>query len=345
MEAEDRFAERRAAIFMQSLEESNAEPRWGYFGLPGSLAIGDNSYAPKLVRKPKDEEEGAEPLRNMVTGPVKKGVAPLEGVYFSFEPPLCVGDPYQDPVNMANRGKIWMLHEDVKFWPPGKVNHSINKLGYEYIEHCDSVKDPKAVKEMYTDYKPPRQIYGGPSKKGGGGVLTSGVLFGHSQEPQPTPEQRNALPEHMADDYDAPRKLRLKELEEHRSKLQEQSFKPMVYGNRPFSDDIETYQHHVPTHIPRDPKPEVLSKYPHESQFYPAQPPKKGILKGLIGGIPEYIEDPMHSGATRKPKDEEAPPAFRIGAPRQLVKPTPSVTTNMRNMRNERPSSFARPHL
>jgi|EP00927_Polykrikos_kofoidii_P068073 hypothetical protein len=344
-EEEDKHAEKRAVIFEQSIEASNAEPRWGYFGIPGSLAIGDNSYAPRIVRKRPSDDDPVEPLRNIQTGPVKKGVAPLDGVYFKFEPPLCIGDPYQDPKSINNTGKIWMLHEDVRFWPPGRVRHSINKLGYEYMPHCDSVKDPVAVKEMYTDYQPPRQIYCGPSKKGGGGVYTNGVLFGFPTDPNPTPEMRNALPEHIADEYDGARKLRAQELEEHRSKMQEQPYKPMYYGNRSFQDDISTYCYEEPTHIPREKKEEKLNCYPHEAPFFPSQPPKKGILRGLIGGVPEYIEDPLPGGATRKAKDEDAPVPFKLGNLKASARPTPSVTTNLRNMRNERPSSFARPHL
>eukprot|EP00439_Symbiodinium_sp_Y106_P056353 s2910_g7.t3 len=71
---------------------------------------------------------------------------------------------------------------------------------------------------------------------------------------------------------------------------------------------------------------------------------KRDAVGCLMGGIPEYIpcpEDPLK----RKPKDEDAPPAFKVGAPRHVVKPTPSVTTLTRNMRNERPSSFMRPTL
>lgn len=330
---EDPHKEKRAKILTDSLEKSN-DPAWGYFGVGGSLAIGDNSYAPRMMRKPVDEDRG-DPIRNIQAAVLKKGAGP--DVYFSFEPPLACGDPYKEP---ERAGKIWMLDPDSKFKPPGKVKNGTNKLGYEYVEHKDGFRDPIAMKEKYGgDYMPPRNIYTGASKKGGGGVYTRGVLFGMDEE-------RNMLPEHVPDDYDAPKKLRLKELAEHKAALGEApGFKCMDYGNKGFSSNEESYKYDQPTHIPREPKPFLSNKFNHDAQFRPSAPTKKGILYGLIGGVPEYVEDPGPGPAKRKPKDEDAPPGFKLGASRAVCNPMPSVTTNMRNMRNERPSSFARPSL
>merc|ERR1719395_356940 len=136
-----------------------------------------------------------------------------------------------------------------------------NKLGYEYVPHMDGVKDPKAVKEALQGVLPLRQIYGAPTKKGGGGVLTNGVLMGW-------PENDNkALPEHMPDDYDAARKERKAELEKHKSLLQETAFRSMAYGNNNFSSNTETFGCDVPTHVPRDPIPDKTKAYPHETAF------------------------------------------------------------------------------
>lgn len=211
-------------------------------------------------------------------------------------------------------------------------------MGYEYIEHCDSAKDPKDVKEKYKDYMPPRQVYTNAAKKGGGGVLTTGVLFGLSEE--------RKFVEHMPDDFDAPKKLRLKELEEHRSKMQEAPFKGIDYGNRQFFNNTETFHYDIPTHIPKEKVAEDTSRrYPHESAWRPSNPTKKGIAKGLMGGIPEYVEDPVAGGAVRKPPVEDGPPPFKNALPHKVCNPMPSVLTNLRNMRNERPTSFARPCL
>eukprot|EP00928_Gymnodinium_smaydae_P062178 TRINITY_DN46099_c0_g1_i1.p1 TRINITY_DN46099_c0_g1~~TRINITY_DN46099_c0_g1_i1.p1 ORF type:complete len:339 (+),score=80.45 TRINITY_DN46099_c0_g1_i1:177-1193(+) len=334
---EDPHAESRAKFLAESLEISN-EPRWGYFGIPGSLAIGDNSYAPRLVRKPKDEEEG-DPIRNIQAAPLKKGSS--TDVYFTFELPLALGDPYQDPGAINKKGKIWMLDPDAKFKPPGKVTVPINK-GLEYVNHCDSVKDPRAVREAHAEVGP-RNMLCNPPKKGGGGVYTPGVLFGM--------DENRYFPEVIGDDYDAARKMRLKDLEEHKKLLQEAPFKQMDYGNKPFFNNTDTYMYDVPTHVPRDKKVENNNAYPHETPFRPANPMKRGIapvagMSALIGGVPEYVPDPLPGGAVRKPAEEgEERPAFKLGSSRIAPKPTPSVTTNRRNMRNERPSSFMRPSL
>lgn len=328
----DRFVELRSKILAESLETSN-EPRWGYFGMTGSLAIGDDSFAPDVTRKIPTDDGGGEPICNMKVSHMKGGAGP--DVYFKFEPPLCIGDPFQDPGHLMKKGKVTMLDPEAAFRPPGKVKYSINRLGYEYIDHKDNMKDPVEVRERYKDYMPPRQIYTNPPKKGGGGVLTNGVMFGMDEE--------RKFPKYMPDDYDEPKKQRLKALEEHRAKLPEMPMKNMDYGNKSFHANSDVYCYEEPTHIPREPKPDAVSAFPHETPFRPANPTKKGVLQGTIGGIYPYMEDPIPGGAQRKEKREDAPPPYRLNDSRTKSHPTPSVVCNTRNMRNERPSSFIRP--
>merc|ERR1719498_1535576 len=247
-----------------------------------------------MKQAPKESDDG-EPIRNIQTSALKKGMHP--NVFFSFAPPLCIDDPYVDPSFMIKMGKVKMLDPDAAFKPPGKIRQGANKLGYEYVPHCDGVKDPKAVKEALQDVLPLRQIYSQPTKKGGGGVLTGGVLFGFGEE-------RKGQPEHVPDDYDAARKMRKRELEQHQKLLQETPFKSMAYANNNFTNNTETYGYDVPTHVPRDPKPNVVKAYPHEAAFRPSNPSKKGIVKGLMGGIPEHIPDPVPgTNLMKKPKD------------------------------------------
>jgi len=198
--AEDKYAEKRATIFGKSLE-SRHEPKWGYFGYTGPLAIGDNSLAPSTVRAPPPAE-GEEPIRGILTQPPRKGATP--DVYFSFAPPLCIGDMYVDPMLRTKRPKCIPVDPEMMFKPPGKVKYSTNKLGYEYIPHQNNLRDPQAMHDKYKDYTAPKNFYTSPQKKGGGGVLTPGVLFGDGEE--------RKLYEHLADDYDAPKKLRAAEL-------------------------------------------------------------------------------------------------------------------------------------
>jgi len=335
----DALAATRAKVLTESLETSN-EPKFGYFGFAGPLCIGDTSAGGFLMkRKEAAADDAGEPIRNIQSAPTKKGMHP--NVFFSFAPPLCLDDPYVDPHSMVKKGKVWMIDPEAAFKPAGKIKRSGNKLGYEYVPHMDSVKDPKAVKEALQGHMPLRQIYAAPCKKGGGGVLTNGVLMGW-------PENENrALPEHIPDDYDAARKLRKADLEHHKKLLQETPFRSMGYGNNNFGSNTETFGCNVPTHIPRDPEPDLTKPYPHEAQFRPANPMKKGALKGCCSDFTEWVPDPYpDSNIQRKPPPVgEVQPSFRVGAPPKVQKPTPSVTTLTRNMRAERPSSFARPLL
>jgi hypothetical protein len=330
---EDKYGEKRAAIFANSLAAAH-EPKWGYFGYTGPLSIGDNSLAPSTERKPPPAE-GEEPIRNLLTNPPRKGATP--DVYFSFAPPLCLGDLYVDPMLRTKRAKCKPIDPEMMFKPAGKVKYSTNKLGYEYIPHQSNIRDPQAMHDKYKDFTAPKNFFTSPQKKGGGGILTPGVLFGDGEE--------RKLYEHMADDYEAPRKQRLAELESHRSKLPEQQFKSMSYGNKTFSMDSETYHHEEPCGIPREKKAQDVAAYPHEMPFKPSNPGKKGQSGGLEA-FPEHLPDPIPAPPGRRaPPAEDAPPAWRPGCPRQVTNPMPSVATGLRNLRSEHPRSFVRPCL
>merc|ERR1719456_1794870 len=185
------------------------------------------------MKKTPAADASDEPIRNIQSAPTKKGMHP--NVFFSFALPLCLDDPYQDPAYMVKKGKVGGIDPDHAFMPPGAIKRGGNRLGYEYVPHCDGVKDPRAVKEALEGVLPLRQIYAAPCKKGGGGVLTHGVLMGW-------PENENRpLPEHVPDDYDASKKLRKKEIEHRHSKCQELAFKSMAYGNHNFSSNTDAF--------------------------------------------------------------------------------------------------------
>jgi len=183
-----------------------------------------------------------------------------------------------------------------------------------------------------------RQIQANPPKKGGGGVYTPGVLFGM--------DENRRFPEHMPDDYDSARKARLKDLEEHRSKVQETAFKSTVYGMKPFQPDGEIFQCDEPRGIPRPPKEENISKVEHEMSFRPSNPGKQGY-NACIGVFPEHMPDPIPAPRGRQVPEEgkEPPPAWRPCHPRQSCNPMPSIVSMTRNMRAERPAIFKTPRL
>lgn len=325
---------RRGEILAASLESSH-EPKWGYFGYTGPLAIGDNSLAPQAKRKaPAGDEEG-EPMYNIKTNPAKKGATP--DVYFSFGPPLALGDPYIDPMLRTKKPKCVPIDPEMMFKPPGKVKYSINKLApFEYVPHCNGLRDPLAMHAKYKDFTAPRNFFTSPAKKGGAGLILPGVLFGDGEE--------RKFYEHVPDDYDNARKIRKAELEAHYAKLQEQQFKSMSYGNRAFFSDIDTYFTEFPRGIPREVVVKNYNQYPHEAPFRPSNPSKKGY-NATMQPFPEHVPDPIPAAATRKAPVEDAPPAWRPCHPREVCNPMPSVQTNLRNLRADFPRSFVRPVL
>jgi hypothetical protein len=250
MAEDDKHAERRAQIFAQSLESSH-EPRFGYFGFTGPLAIGDNSLAPQSKRKKVSDDESGEPIRNMVCNPPKKGAGP--DAYFSFEPPLALGDLYIDPLLRTKKPKCRPIDPEQMFKAGGKVKNHKHKLPYEYLPQCNGFRDPLAMYAKYKDYTGPRNFYTRPSKKGGGGIYTPGVLFGENEE--------GAFWHHVPDDYDYWRSIKKKEREEHLSKLQEQNFNSMSYGNKSSSGIAKLISPNFPVESLESTRTELTSNH------------------------------------------------------------------------------------
>jgi hypothetical protein len=329
---DDKHAERRAQILADSLAISH-EPRFGYFGYTGPLAIGDNSMAPQAKRKIVKDDEG-EPIRNMVANPPKKGSGP--DAYFSFEPPLAIGDLYVDPLLRTRKPKCKPIDPDQMFKPGGRVKNHKHKLGYEYLPQCVGFRDPLAMYAKYKDYTGPRNFYTRPLRKGGGGIYTPGVLFGADEEGFFWP--------HVPDEYDYHRKIAKKEREEHLRKLQETNWTSASYGNKCFVGDRETFFTELSRGIPRVEKQKDYKAYPHEAPFAPPRPPKKGY-NACMAALPEWIPDPVPEAKFRRAAAEEGPPPWNPATKKAVVKPDCSVHLNLRNLRAENPRSFIRPVL
>merc|ERR1712137_39118 len=317
----------------------------GYFGTTGPLCIGDNSYAPVLTKKPRNDNEG-EPLRQVQTVPLHQGCTP--DVFFSFAPYRCASkeeEPYRDPKPFTRTEKVRTLDPECAFKPPGAVRHSTNKTGFEYLPHQDTLKDPKEIYTKYKDVLPERNFYTSPPRKGGGGVYTRGVLFGFDKE------GNRKFPEMITDEngYARAKMLRNEELKRHREKMPEQPFSAMQHGGKLFHPTSSTHQYEVPTHVPRESKIDKVSKCERDAPFKPSEPMKKGALYGVLAPFPEHMTDPIPGPPKRKGKpgegEPEPPAPFRRSNPRRVCNPMPSIATMTRNMRSERPQSFARSSL
>jgi len=328
----------RARFLQESLEASQlVESRWGYFGLTGPLAIGDNSLGQRTQRMPPPADD-APPNHNVKTNPIKKGAT--VDVYFSFQNSICLDDPFIDRARREKKDAIWMLDPEAKFRPPGKVTYSTNKLGYEYKEHMTDAKDPKDTYAKYKDDPRPKNFYTMPGKRGGCGVLPPGVLFGNGEEGVRT------VFEYVEDDYDSAKKIRCSELQDHRAKCAELPMRSRVYGNCAFQPDSEVYDNAgVPVGIPREMKDGNYNRYAHEMPFHPSNPMKKGF-NSCMQEFPAWMEDPIpHPKPKRADPDAPVVPAWRPCHPRAVANPMPSITCSTHNMRKERPASFMRPSL
>jgi len=79
----------------------------------------------------------------------------------------------------------------------------------------------------------------------------------------------------------------------------------------------------------------------HDKPFKPSNPPKRGYNKSLAP-FPTYMEDPLKA-VTRKPEDEEADGRKNFKPTHNTKsRPTPSITTNLRNIKASFPTVFKR---
>jgi len=357
---EDVLAEKRAAILALSLENAH-EPKFGYFGFTGPLAIGDSSLAPQAKRKVVKDDDSGEPIRNVICNPPKKGAG--VDAYFSFAPPLSNGqdyiDPYIDPLLRTKKPKLVPIDPEKMFMPAGKVVTKIRegegrvpelKKDYKHIASYVNLpemvgfRDPLAMHAKYKDVTGPRNFYTRPLKKGGGGIYTPGVLFGDPKRGEENEAEQNFFWLHVPDEYDYWKKLKKAELEWHQSKLQEQNFSSMSYGNKCFFSDRETFFTELSRGIPREEKSNNYKPYPHEAPFFPSRPPRKGY-NACLGEFPKHMPDPVPEAKFQKGSAEEGPPPWNPATKKVVGKPDPSVQTNMRNLRRENPRSFVRPVL
>ena len=78
----------------------------------------------------------------------------------------------------------------------------------------------------------------------------------------------------------------------------------------------------------------------HDKPFRPSNPAKRGYNKSL-SPFPTYKEDPLKFVERKPDDDENAPKKFK---PTHVHKsrPSPSVQTNMRNLKASFPSVFRR---
>jgi hypothetical protein len=193
-------------------------------------------------------------------------------------------------------------------------------------------KDKKNFKDADGNVKiAPRNVTTSPVKKGkvGPGTTLAGKI------------------EYMPDEYDYRKVLEAKEREYHKSKLQEKDFCPRAKHTDTFNNAKQVYMEDPPI-PPKKIKEEAKHIPPgkegatHDRAFKPSNPGRKGIF-GTIDKFPEHSPDPP-TEKKRVIKDEnapESPPGFKATY-KYKSRPSPSVATNLRNLKASFPGAFRR---
>jgi hypothetical protein len=181
-------------------------PRFGLFSQPAPIAISEsNAFKQTECRKNEEGLVDTEP-RNFYTTRMKKGAT--DKILFSKPGYNCLGDPYQEAkTSKARRPFVkdgWkMAGHDFNFKPARTVHHKVpNKLPYRYMEQGGKKKIIYKDAEGAVITGPPN-FYTNEMKKGRVGRNTT---FG------------GKIPHHP-EDPEAVRKVILKELAYHHSKL------------------------------------------------------------------------------------------------------------------------------
>jgi len=214
---------------------------------------------------------------------------------------------------------------DRAFRPTRHIRQPTN-AAHEHMVDTNHVKKNFRNEDGDVITEPRNFVTSNPKK---GNCTSKGATFG-------------GMREHMADDYNHPRVLARKELDYHLSKLQDVNFRNRAKSTDVFNHAKDVYD--IKDHIKSKPVPERKKNQVelgiHDKPFFPSAPPKTGIIAKTIGKFPEYKENPLKF-TTRKPVNDDAPPPFKKTHAGK-TRPSPSVQTNLRNLKASFPSVFRR---
>ena len=274
-----------------------------------------------LAKRDEDGRVILEP-RNFTTKKAKTGRT--DAVYFEKPSYVTIEDKYKEPIQAIMREEDGDGHKkchDHKFKPAKHVAERYYKASYEHMT------DRVDVKKNYRDADggvivAPRNFY-----------TTPGKLAKDDNK-----SYFNKFPEHLPDDYNYPKKVARKEMEDGKKLEQDKPFSQRAKHTALFNKDKDIYD--VRTDIPAKPrKQEAPPPMVQEVAFKPAKPPRRGY-SCTLEKFPAYMENPLKFTERKRPVEgEDKGPAFK-SATNFKSRPTPSVVTNMRNLKSSFPSVF-----
>lgn len=315
----------KSKAFMEESFDFVNKQRFGLFSQPGGLAIGENTY--DKTKKPKKDEDGrvATQPPNFLTTKTKEGHT--DHVLFSAPSYVSTGDPYNDN-KLKMRESVKDGHKkvsDAAFKPAKTVSKQI-KGDHEWMSQNNDKKKNFRDKEGNVIVGPRNFVTTGAKK--GDPATTPGVLF--SKEPYP----------HMKDEYDRKRDIARSELKESKKKMQEKPFSQRIKPVATFGKIEEVFGEEGLTFKPKKPPAKPKPQVDHDKPFKPSNPPKKGVADKTLAKFPDYIEENPEP-KKRKPKNEDEKASWKPNTFKKTV-PSPSVATNLKNIRSLLPSMMRR---
>jgi len=309
----------RTKVFNDSVNNEGRN-RFALFSVPPAGVWGDGDYRMGKTKNVNADGKIKTAPRGIYGGITKSGK--IESSYLSRTGYVTIGDPYIDPASIErqyqNSRKKKFPHENDFRPADGTKSDPCKPIFKHMADFHEEVKNYKG--ENGKVVTKPKNITTNPGKAGHG-MQTVGHLFSKT-----TP--------HMADPYDQMRVVLAKEREEHKKKLQEAPFRSVSHGGSNFSTVKQQFGKDAQCLKP-GPLKEVVNKGKmHDAPFRPANPSKQGYNK-TISKFPEYKEDPIRQ-AVRKVEDPSMKKdAFRPNNTAFNVRPSPSISLNRANLRNE----------
>lgn len=293
-------------------EDSKFDPKnqkYGLFSFPGTLAVSNRAYFQETKAKKNSDGTVKVGPRNFLASHVKRGKTP--DAYFSY--PEYVADKYTplvEPFKSDKERADQMRKKHDNSWRPGgKVSESYIIYPHEASDVFKTIKRKQADGSVRLE---PRNFYTSPPKKGNN---TPGVTIGK-------------YPEHIPDPYERKEKLMRGKSQKGNGVIHDEAFKGTDHGNGTFWKDIDVYGIDSKVLVSKPKRSSSQKGAHHDLPFRPPNP-----TKGEIGKYPEYMPNPMHVPKRKAPAEQEP---WRAST-QQRTCPTPSVSSNVKNLRSDFP--------
>jgi len=309
----------RTKVLTESLAKDGRN-KYGLFSYPPAGISGVGDYDFNKTKKLGSDGKPLTQPRGLFSGPTRSGK--VESSYFAKTAYVSIGDKFIDP---ASRDRQYLLAKKKKvpheseFKPSdGRKTDPFNTLYKHMPEETHKKKNYRGADGKVVI--PARNIMTNPPKYGHGDST-----IGHLMS--------KTLP-HLPDPYNRPQELLAKERAEHKKKLQEAPFRTVSHGNNLFVNGKKTFGKDEKVLQPGKFKSVSPRAKLHENPFRPSHPAKVGYNKTLAK-FPKYKEDPIKIAVRKIEPAGEKRDAFKLNNPDEGTRPTPSISLNRQNLKNE----------